>query len=227
MHRKLERIERDLLAKHEAASLLPGLESLDKYVDHDTIFLEALKSTLQDSATMNYPFNLLKLKRNFRGLSANQLGHALNSSAGQGILILTSQDNQFRIYSWDTVGGGTMHAMVGLSQWRDSSGTIHVQPFQTDVVYYDLHQIDFDGDSIYLAFGWGTWGGGGQHIVAEVFAIQKSKLKIGLPMFQFQGDLRDRLFFGLSRIDPFRIFYDSHRRTLNFSSLSKPVPEQR
>jgi len=211
----LDRIELDLLAKYKAAS---WLESFDNDVDHDTVFLEALRTALQDSATMNYPFGRLRLKGEFRGLPANQLGHALNSSAQQGILILTSKDKRLRLYTWDTVGGGTMHAMAGLVQWRDSAGAIHVQPFQTKVVYYDLHQIDLNGNTIYLTFGWGTWGGGGQHIVADVFALQESKLKRGLLMFQFQGELRERLFFGLSRNDPFRISYDSRGRMLTFSS---------
>jgi hypothetical protein len=111
-------------------------------------------------ATINYPFNALK---------------------ETDLDIATADDGQFRIYSWDTEAGGTLHYFESVFQYKSGTKTMAVLDTPRgdgDVRpgYDKLYTVKANGHNFYLAvyltIGSTKDAGGG----VQVFTIEDGKL---------------------------------------------------
>jgi hypothetical protein len=72
------------------------------------------------------------------------------------IYISTSKDNKFRIYSWDSESGGTMHFFDTVYQFQARSGKVFSKSAakeKTDAGFFssDIFTVDTGKDKVYLA----------------------------------------------------------------------------
>ena len=127
-------------------------------------FKKRLSSSLLIKETLTYPFD----------------------SLSKGVRIVTSQDKLFRIYSWDEQSGGSWHNMAAFAQFASVDGTVNVKQLDsdkeieygtfTDVIIYEIHDIEINGQTYYLTIGWGTHGSGHHHSLAQIFGIEGNQL---------------------------------------------------
>ena len=102
----LKKIELDLLkASNKLYSFDYGHDSIEKYSEQLRIITIELLSN--NPATLKYPFKML-----------------IDSNAFE---IVTSEDSLFRIYSWDTWTGGTMHFYDIIYQFSNK-GKVYTVP---------------------------------------------------------------------------------------------------
>jgi len=109
------------------------------------------------------------------------------------IRIVTSRDGRFRIYSWDTETGGTLHDYSSVLQYKGASGRVYTwttPPSANDVddgaeqpsgvgsggYYIELFQIDTSKGPIYLANSFGMYCGVCRNQAIELATIEGDKL---------------------------------------------------
>jgi len=82
--------------------------------------------------------------------------HPFEKMIEEGLDVATSKDGNFRIYSWDTWTGGTMHVFDNLFQIRDKN-KVYTKYFLDEEgtdskSYYDsIYQMKIGNETIYLA----------------------------------------------------------------------------
>ena len=103
-----QKIEEDLLQK---------LENLQKYSSYSGNYDDNLTPKAQKDfkdALIKYAKNPATLKYSF-------------SKLNRQMFIQTSSDGKFRVYSWDTQDGGTMHGFDAVYQYRGRNGKVFVK----------------------------------------------------------------------------------------------------
>ena len=83
-------------------------------------------------------------------------------------LMKCSSDQKLRIFSWDDLGGGSYHSYTNYIQYKDKHGKCITKPFDehpfdTEVGYYNIESLTKNKRTIYILFGYGTYGGGQHH----------------------------------------------------------------
>lgn len=67
--------------------------------------------------------NFAKLLLQYTSTHPETLDYSFQNLVDSGLMIHTSEDGLFRIYSWDTYTGGTMHFFKNVFQYRSNKGT--------------------------------------------------------------------------------------------------------
>lgn len=101
--------------------------------------------------------------------------------------IIQSEDQKVRIFSWDEKAGGSWHDMAVYAQYQTSDGSIKAASLSsgketstgeyTDVIIYEVYQIEINGLKYYLTMGWGTHGAGHHHRSVQIFHLQNDTLE--------------------------------------------------
>jgi hypothetical protein len=74
----------------------------------------------------NIDFEKMLLK--YTASNPKTLSYQFKNLSESGLTILASEDGLFRIYSWDTYTGGTMHFFKNVFHYRSSKGTFSTLP---------------------------------------------------------------------------------------------------
>ena len=94
---------------------------------------------------------------------------------------ISSKDKKVNVYSYDTHEGGSWRDLKTYAQYKTSENDIRVKfltkncaeySCYTDVINYEIYDIDINGKTFYLLFGEGTHGGGLHHKIIQVFSIE-------------------------------------------------------
>lgn len=102
------------------------------------------------------------------------------------IKIVKSEDANLIFYSWDEKTGGTWHDMTVFAQFKLNNGDVKIIQMDgnegmagefIDVIIYEIHEIKVEAKPHYLTIGWGTYGSGHHHAVAQIFRIEENNLK--------------------------------------------------
>ncbi|WNJ19306.1 hypothetical protein [Pontibacter sp. G13] len=93
-----------------------------------------------------------------------------------------SPDGRLRICSWDDLGGGSYHSYTNYLQFRDESGACTTLPidtatYSTEVGYFKIAQAEIESGRLYIALGYGTYGGGKQHYRVRFFQLEEGTLR--------------------------------------------------
>jgi hypothetical protein len=144
--------------------------------------------------------------------------------------VVTSRDGRFRVYSWDTSDGGTMHNFDNVFQYRGKSGKVYTWT-RTDApegdsgsFFTQLFQTDTPAGTVYL--GTSTFIGStslaGQTISA--FQINGEKLDPNAKVIKTRSGVTNSISFGydfFSVVDhperPVKLFfYDDTKKSFRF-----------
>lgn len=127
--------------------LLGHLNNLEKY---------SMYFGSRDTDALEKENNLLKKKLLKFGRMPSTLKFGFKNLAGK-LRIVTSKDGKFRIYSWDSESGGTMHDYESVIQYRGKSGKTYswtrrrIGDFDVGGFYHQIFQVNTKTDPIYLA----------------------------------------------------------------------------
>ena len=149
-----------------------GYDSLQKAND---VFSKKLKSYTEKHAfTLNEPLTLLKKER---------------------LDIFTSSDGLFRIYSWDTWQGGTMHAYSDVIQFKAGQKT-HSKLFTNEDFapsYSNLYTFKTSDKTYYLAVYGGSESTRYFYAGIKAFTIENGQLKENVRVIKTRSGLQNSI----------------------------------
>ena len=182
-------IERDLLAKYRRIGYwrdYPGdnakIHKEDSVDKANKVFQRALTVVASKyPASLGYPFQRLKQA---------------------GLLIATSGDGRFRVYSWDEEGGGTMHFFLNVYQWLsgqkvyakavDADSTNEGDPGVFCTPIYTLHT---PANTYYLVVNGVIYSTSGSYESIQAYCIDKQSLNDSVRIFKTQSGLENSIGF--------------------------------
>jgi len=189
------------------------LVNADSHTRYDSIapkFKEELITLLQKQETFKYPFDSLK----------------------KHIKIVSSEDKKLRLFSWDELTGGTMHQMAVLAQYKDDMSNVYCENLDsdfygdemviTDIIFYVINDVLIQDIPHYIAFGWGTFGGGSHFKIVKVFKIDKSEISNDNKIFKTNDELHSELYLSTSRGTKINLSYDYENQIIEFDEFRKP-----
>lgn len=182
-------IERDLLAKYQRIDYWAADTSADPMARVDSL----------DSANTGFQRALLSVARKYPG----SLGYDFKLLQDAGVVVTTSSDGRFRVYSWDTETGGTMHFFRKIYQWL---GDHHVHAKAVEVRDVDDFCVDagesddfcakiYTVDNHYLAVNNSILSSSEGYEALQAFAIDKGKLNDSVHLFKTQTGLKNEVGF--------------------------------
>lgn len=171
------------------ADLLISIKSID-YWDRN-------RSNYSDDSLVNANAVFEKKLKNYTGKYPSTIRHNFDRLAKTRLKVITSGDGLFRIYSWDTSLGGTMHKFKNLVQYKSGTKVYSVflitdkagfEPF-----YSDLYHINNGKKTFYLAINKGVLSSAYLAQGVRVFSIDYSKLNINAKLIKTKSGLSYRV----------------------------------
>lgn len=189
------------------------LVNANSHTRYDSIapkFKEELRTLLLKQETFKYPFDSLR----------------------KYINIVSSSDKKLRLFSWDEMTGGTMHNMAVLAQYKDDMDNLYCESLDsdfygdeiviTDIIYYEINDVIIQDIPHYIAFGWGTFGGGSHFKIVKVFKIDRYEISNDNKIFKTYDELHSQLYLSTSRGTKINLSYDYENQIIEFDEFRKP-----
>lgn len=112
--------------------------------------------------------------------------------------IATSKDRKFRIYSWDTETGGTMHFYENVFQYEGVGGKVFSKAaVRADSdpggFYHDIFQVTGKSGPIYIGRLTATLSTRDAYEEVSLFRISGAKLDDDLRLFKTKGGMQNRI----------------------------------
>ncbi len=126
----------------------------------------------------------------------SSLTHPFDSLQGENIYIASSKDKMFRIYSWDTWQGGTMHIFENVIQYK-SEGKVYSQTFYDSSEYGDnyipfysqIFTLNTEGKTYYLAIANGVYSTKYVSQSLKIFTIENGSLNDSVKLIKSEKTL--------------------------------------
>jgi hypothetical protein len=154
------------------------------------------------------------------------------ASLGEYLDVLTSKDKSFRIYSWDTYTGGTMHIFYAVAQYLGSDKKLYTQSLidssgDPGLWYSGIYSFNDKGRKYYCCIGNGKYStmDFGQEVI--VYTI-KGNLLVQAPIIKTQKGLTNSIHvaYDLSSLDgktDHSIVFDENTKELRIPLLMQKV----
>jgi hypothetical protein len=117
------------------------------------------------------------------------------------ISISTSDDNKFRIYSWDTETGGTMHNFENVYQFQGKNGKAHSSTSSDDdetgagAFVSDIYTLDTKAGKVYLARFSAILSTSLSYQSIDLFKIENNSLNDKIKLFRTTSGLQNSIGF--------------------------------
>ncbi|WP_413669512.1 hypothetical protein ACEN9X_05870 [Mucilaginibacter sp. Mucisp86] len=137
-----------------------------------------------------------KLKK-YTAKCAFTINMHFNSLVKERVSIVTSADGLFRIYSWNTQLGGTMHVHKNLFQYKTSYGIrsdfSSYKEVDGESIYLKLYTVKTNYKTYYLGISMAVLWSGYTADFINAFAIENKKLNDKLKIIKTEGGLENGL----------------------------------
>lgn len=180
--------------------------------------LEAANITFQELLLQYTSFNPQTISSKFKSLSDS------------GLRIVTSQDGLFRIYSWDTWTGGTMHNFRNVFQYKNNntvfSRTIELNKEESDPGCYYNHVYDIvsQNKKYYIAQSRAILSTGLSYHNIKIFSIDNAKLNDTAKLIKTKTGIKNQLGYEIDltassnrnrNVPDFYIEYDHSKKIIS------------
>jgi hypothetical protein len=171
-----------------------------------------------------------KLILNFTATNPNTLNHQFNSNTG--LDIVTSKDGRFRIYSWNTLEGGTMQYFRNIYQYR-VGGKVYSAPNtiteqDNGARFYEINEVTVSGKQYYLSSSISVGSTALYYYQAKVFSIENGKLNPNAKLIKTKSGIKNTLGYevnlssssnrnrtdGVEPMDYIKLLYDRGNNTI-------------
>lgn len=127
------------------------------------------------------------------------ISHDFKSLKKSRLSITTSEDGKFRIYSWDTWTGGSMHFFKNVLQYETSDKKIHSKAVETQsegdpgCYYYQINDIISENKRYYLTQSKAILSSGMSYHAIKVFSIDNGQLNDKAQLIKTQSGIKNQL----------------------------------
>ncbi|MDR3694270.1 hypothetical protein [Mucilaginibacter sp.] len=128
------------------------------------------------------------------------ISQKFSSFADIGLATIESADGQFRIYSWDTHMGGTMHDFANVMQYKAGQkvnsilDTASGESEKYIYAYADLYNMSANNHVYYLAVYYGVFSGKDKGKGMRIFSIENGKL-VDAKLIKTNSGLHNKLYY--------------------------------
>ena len=156
------------------------------------------------------------------------ISYSFNSLKKEYLNICSSDDGLFRIYSWITEGGGTMHEFQNVMQYKTDKNVHSILVRDTAIdhedryVYYysNLYTFKANNKTYYLGVYDGVYCSACRGQGIQVFTIENGKLNNDVKIIKTQTGLHSQLYY------EYNLYYVLHRKVgslIHFDNTSKTI----
>ena len=163
------------------------------------------------------------------------LGYTIKKLQNQGVTIATSEDGLFRIYSWDTETGGTMHIFYTVYQYKSNGKVYSRTPAYMNTegdagcFYSNIYSLHANDKTYYLAVSHAILSTRDAAQSINAFCIEDHKLNDTVRLIKTQTRLTNELalefdFFSVMnhKERPVKLFYyDTNKKTIKFPVVTE------
>ena len=185
-----------------------------------------LYDSLQDA---NNLFETLLV--NYTSSNAQTISYSFKSLTDSGLTIATSDDGLFRIYSWDTWTGGTMHSFRNVFQYK-TGNTIFSKIIEPDkdedgdpgCLYSQVNDIVSNNKKFYIVQSRAILSSGLSYHNIKTFSIDNSKLNDTAKLIKTKTGIKNQLGYEVDltasanrtqEVPEFRIQYDKTNKIIS------------
>ncbi|WP_243348640.1 hypothetical protein [Parabacteroides sp. FAFU027] len=117
------------------------------------------------------------------------------------LIITTSSDKKFRIYSWDTELGGTMKDYESICQYQGDkkvcSKSLNENRQEGDIGcwYSEIFTLETGSKKVYIAYGNAEYSSSGCMQGVQLFSIDNEKLNDKVRLIKTKTGIRNKLYF--------------------------------
>ncbi|AIM35275.1 hypothetical protein KO02_00285 [Sphingobacterium sp. ML3W] len=143
------------------------------------------------------------------------------------VKIVSSSDGQIKFYSWQLPIDGNRRRIQVMAQFKTMEDEKVVQQLQYSEKVeqnssfengiYAVYPIEYGNATVYLTFGWGTYGEGMQHNVISLYRIEKDSLVKALEMLP----QKQEIIIQYPRTAKCELQYDVISKEISYSSYSQ------
>ncbi|MEO5998130.1 MAG: hypothetical protein ABIN89_15405 [Chitinophagaceae bacterium] len=182
------------------------INSIDSLQKANEIFQQKLMEyTSKQPATLTYDFRALKK---------------------EAITIATSTDKKFRIYSWDTKAGGTMHFFKNVYQYQAGSKVFSksskTEEGDSGGWFSEIFNLNGNGKHIYMGYFNAIYSTSDAYQAIKFFTITNNELVDNPPLIKTKSGMNHELGFGFNFFSvanrkerPVKlIYFDSAQKTI-------------
>jgi hypothetical protein len=147
----------------------------------------------------NTDFEKMLLK--YTASNSKTLSYRFKDLSDDGLTILTSEDGLFRIYSWDTYTGGTMHFFKNVFQYRNSKGTFSAMPdlnangnyLDPGCFYKQINNVASEGKTYYITQSTVIGSSALTYHTVKIFSIEEYGLNDTAKLIKTKTGIRNTL----------------------------------
>jgi hypothetical protein len=116
------------------------------------------------------------------------------------LYLATSEDGKFRIYSWDTEGGGTMHFFENVYQFQGKDGKVYskssnLKEGDAGAFVSDIFDVDTSNGKVYLARFSSIFSNSDAYQSINLFKIEGNSLNDKIKLIKTKSGLTNKLGF--------------------------------
>ncbi|MFZ4930404.1 hypothetical protein [Chryseobacterium sp. Mn2064] len=132
------------------------------------------------------------------GSNPQTLNHDFKTLKREGVKISTSEDGKFRIYSWDTLTGGTMHFYRYVFQY-EAGKKVKAEISDTNMeddsesLYYKVNDVVSEGKRYYLTQNHAVYSNALLYYTVKFFTIENGQLKSDAKLIKTPTGLQNEL----------------------------------
>lgn len=181
------------------------INTADSLYKANTVFGSMLKSyTEKYPSTINEPFDSLRKER---------------------LDMVTSSDSLFRIYSWDTWTGGTMHFFNNVLQYKAGQKLYSIldtsKTGKRYIYYYsNLYTFKVDNKTYYLGVYKGIFSSKDVGEGIQVFSIENGRLNADVKLIKTSSGLHSKLYYSY---DFFSVVHWKDRPAITFDADTQTI----
>lgn len=183
--------------KEVEQSLTTAYDKINYWHDYD--YLNTTVSTYDSLASANTTFQRLLLKVTNRNPKA--LAYSFKNLADSGVIISTSEDGLFRIYSWDTRTGGTMRFHKSVFQYKNDVGTFSIASETNPIAdvetlegyYRAVNGIEVEGKTYYITQNITIGSSAAFYYNIKIFTIENYGLNDTAKLIKTKSGIRNEL----------------------------------
>ncbi len=202
------------------ANLLKSFKRISYWAEHSS---DEHSGDSLSMANVNFE-NLLK---SYTATYPKLLKSPLSSLKKANMDIATSADGLFRIYSWDTEEGGTMHFFANVMQYVSTPGKVQSivlkAPEGDALPYYsNLYTFKSNNKTYYLGIYNSIYSSRDAGTGIKVFAIQNGKLNQNVKLLKTGTGLKNSISYSYNFFSVVDIPFEK-RPTITFDAPSKTI----
>jgi len=207
------------------ADLVKSFKKIDYWMEkgRDTSFDTLIASDSLDKANEGFAKKL----KHYSEKNPAIINYPFKSLGKEGPAILSSSDGLFRIYSWDTWTGGTMHVFENVLQYKSGGKIVNIIDTAKNeedniYTYEDVYTFRVNNKTYYLTTYLGIFSNKDSGRGIRIFDIEKGKLNKDVKLIKTASGMHGHLYYDydfFSVVDtPFK-----NRPTITFDNATNTI----